>query len=88
MNEQVNFSLEFSQSFRFKFIIYGKQPKTHFCFHFVLLIKEILLFLLIFIKIYCSMGRVFLEHMGGWALYNCRACNTNLTNKDQLISSR
>jgi len=34
------------------------------------------------------MGRVFLEHIGGAKLYNCQQCDTNLTNKNQLISTR
>lgn len=34
------------------------------------------------------MGRVFLEHIGGTKLYNCAQCDTNLTNKNQLISTR
>lgn len=34
------------------------------------------------------MGRMFLEHIGGNKLYNCAQCDTNLTNKSQLISTR
>ncbi|XP_053662999.1 protein yippee-like [Anopheles marshallii] len=34
------------------------------------------------------MGRIFLEHINGQKLYNCAACNTNLTNWEQLISTR
>lgn len=34
------------------------------------------------------MGRVFLEHIGGAKLYSCAECNTNLTNKSELISTR
>ncbi|XP_052897555.1 protein yippee-like [Anopheles moucheti] len=34
------------------------------------------------------MGRVFLEHINGQKLYNCAVCNTNLTNWEQLISTR
>lgn len=40
------------------------------------------------IKFYI-MGRVFLEHINGTQkLYNCGNCDTNLTNKSQLISTR
>lgn len=34
------------------------------------------------------MGRVHLEHIGGVKLYACAQCDTNLTNKSQLISTR
>ncbi|XP_052869254.1 protein yippee [Anopheles bellator] len=34
------------------------------------------------------MGKVFLDHIGGQKLYNCAACETNLTNKRELISTR
>lgn len=35
------------------------------------------------------MGRIFLEHINGTQkLYNCGNCDTNLTNKSQLISTR
>jgi len=34
------------------------------------------------------MGRVFLEHLGGTKLFNCANCHTNLTNRNQLISTR
>ncbi|CAO1387162.1 unnamed protein product [Diamesa serratosioi] len=34
------------------------------------------------------MGRVHLEHIGGVKLYSCAQCDTNLTNKSQLISTR
>ena len=34
------------------------------------------------------MGRVFLEHLGGIRLFNCAQCQTNLTNRNQLISTR
>ncbi|KAI8125372.1 Protein yippee [Lucilia cuprina] len=34
------------------------------------------------------MGRVFLEHLGGTRLFNCAQCQTNLTNRNQLISTR
>ncbi|XP_070494038.1 protein yippee [Chironomus tepperi] len=34
------------------------------------------------------MGRIFLEHINGTQkLYNCAQCDTNLTNKSQLIST-
>lgn len=35
-----------------------------------------------------KMGKVFLEHINGQKLYNCAACETNLTNKRELISTR
>lgn len=34
------------------------------------------------------MGRIFLDHIGGSRLYACAACDTNLTNRDELISTR
>ncbi|XP_050073545.1 protein yippee [Anopheles maculipalpis] len=34
------------------------------------------------------MGKIFLEHINGQKLYNCAACETNLTNKRELISTR
>ncbi|XP_065089814.1 protein yippee [Ochlerotatus camptorhynchus] len=34
------------------------------------------------------MGKVFLDHIGGQKLYSCAACETNLTNKRELISTR
>lgn len=35
-----------------------------------------------------TMGRIFLDHVGGDRLYACAACDTNLTNRDELISTR
>lgn len=35
-----------------------------------------------------TMGRIFLEHMGGSRLFSCARCDTNLTNRDELISTR
>jgi len=35
-----------------------------------------------------DMGRIFLDHIGGDRLYACAACDTNLTNRDELISTR
>lgn len=34
------------------------------------------------------MGRTFLEHMGGGRLFSCARCDTNLTNRTELISTR
>lgn len=34
------------------------------------------------------MGKIFLEHIGGQQLYCCAACDANLTNRDELISTR
>lgn len=34
------------------------------------------------------MGRIFLEHMGGARLFSCARCDTNLTNRTELISTR
>lgn len=34
------------------------------------------------------MGRIFLEHMGGSRLFSCAKCDTNLTNRSELISTR
>ena len=35
-----------------------------------------------------KMGRVYLEHFGGAKLYSCAQCDTFLTNKAELISTR
>lgn len=34
------------------------------------------------------MGRVFLDHINGIKLFSCASCDTNLTNKSELISTR
>ncbi|XP_003741527.1 protein yippee-like 5 [Galendromus occidentalis] len=34
------------------------------------------------------MGRKFLEHMGGSRIFACAACDTMLTNRQELISTR
>jgi len=34
------------------------------------------------------MGRIFLEHLGGTRLFSCAACDTFLTNRGELISTR
>lgn len=34
------------------------------------------------------MGRVFLKHIGGQRLYVCASCETPLTNRTQLLSTR
>jgi len=34
------------------------------------------------------MGRVFLKHIGGQRLYVCAGCETPLTNRNQLLSTR
>lgn len=34
------------------------------------------------------MGRKFLDHMGGSRLFSCAHCDTNLTNRSELISTR
>ncbi|KAL1129763.1 hypothetical protein AAG570_012707 [Ranatra chinensis] len=34
------------------------------------------------------MGRIFLEHIGGARLFSCASCDTNLTNRSELISTR
>lgn len=34
------------------------------------------------------MGRLFFDHINGVKLYSCAACDTNLTNKNELISTR
>ena len=34
------------------------------------------------------MGRIFLEHLGGSRLFTCANCDTYLTNKGELISTR
>ena len=34
------------------------------------------------------MGRIFIEHIGGTRLFSCADCDTVLTNRDELISTR
>ena len=34
------------------------------------------------------MGRIFLDHMGGTRLFSCANCDSNLTNRTELISTR
>lgn len=34
------------------------------------------------------MGRIFLDHINGVKLFSCASCDTNLTNKSELISTR
>lgn len=34
------------------------------------------------------MGKVFLDHIGGTRLFSCAACDINLTNRSELISTR
>ena len=34
------------------------------------------------------MGRIFIQHMGGNRLFSCASCETVLTNRDELISTR
>uniref|UniRef100_H2ZJS5 Protein yippee-like n=1 Tax=Ciona savignyi TaxID=51511 RepID=H2ZJS5_CIOSA len=34
------------------------------------------------------MGRIFLEHSGGARLFSCATCDTSLTNRSELISTR
>lgn len=34
------------------------------------------------------MGRIFLAHMGGRRLFSCGKCDTNLTNRTELLSTR
>lgn len=34
------------------------------------------------------MGRVFLEHIGGTRVFSCASCDTQLTNRSELISTR
>lgn len=35
-----------------------------------------------------KMGRIFLEHMGGTRIFACGRCDTHLTNRGELISTR
>ena len=35
-----------------------------------------------------TMGRIYLEHLGGSRLFTCANCDTYLTNKGELISTR
>ena len=34
------------------------------------------------------MGRIFLDHIGGTRLFSCASCDTILTNRTELISTR
>lgn len=34
------------------------------------------------------MGRIFLEHIGGSRMFSCAGCDTILTNRNELISTR
>lgn len=34
------------------------------------------------------MGRIYLRHIGGSRLFSCASCDTVLTNKTELISTR
>ncbi|KAK1791232.1 hypothetical protein P4O66_013253 [Electrophorus voltai] len=34
------------------------------------------------------MGRIFLDHIGGTRLFSCASCDTILTNRSELISTR
>ncbi|KTF76948.1 hypothetical protein cypCar_00044400 [Cyprinus carpio] len=34
------------------------------------------------------MGRIFLDHIGGTRLFSCANCDTILTNRSELISTR
>ena len=34
------------------------------------------------------MGRIFLEHIGGTRLFSCANCDTVLTNRNELVSTR
>jgi protein yippee-like 5 len=34
------------------------------------------------------MGRLYLEHIGGAKIYSCNNCDTPLTNKTEIISTR
>ena len=34
------------------------------------------------------MGRIFIEHIGGTRLFSCASCDTVLTNRGELISTR
>ncbi|XP_037101355.1 protein yippee-like 5 isoform X1 [Syngnathus acus] len=36
----------------------------------------------------CTMGRIFLDHIGGICLFSCANCDTILTNRAELISTR
>lgn len=36
----------------------------------------------------CTMGRIFLDHIGGTRLFSCANCDTILTNRAELISTR
>ncbi|XP_076463919.1 protein yippee-like 5 [Babylonia areolata] len=34
------------------------------------------------------MGRIFLQHIGGTRMFSCASCDTQLTNRSELISTR
>ena len=35
-----------------------------------------------------NMGRIFLQHIGGTRVFSCASCDTQLTNRSELISTR
>jgi len=37
---------------------------------------------------YSKMGRIFMEHLGGSRLFSCASCDTFLTNRTELVSTR
>jgi hypothetical protein len=39
-------------------------------------------------KVCSKMGRIYLEHFGGLRLFSCGNCDTFLTNRDELVSTR
>lgn len=39
-------------------------------------------------KLLIKMGKIFLDHIGGTRLFSCAACDVNLTNRAELISTR
>ncbi|UJR10187.1 hypothetical protein I4U23_014402 [Adineta vaga] len=52
--------------------------------------EKFLIFLLRLMKYFTSnhMGRIFLEHIGGQRVFSCAHCDTPLTNRNELVSTR
>jgi hypothetical protein len=50
--------------------------------------KDLAFFQSVFDEFFENMGRIYLEHFGGAKLFVCGQCDTFLTNRGELISSR
>lgn len=50
--------------------------------------NEATLFVSFYLLVVHTMGRIFLDHIGGTRLFSCANCDTILTNRAELISTR